>query len=266
MPLRETLRAARGARTAWVAAGPWRLRARVYGPRGAPPLVLVHGLGMSSLYLSPTALRLADRFEVWTPELPGFGRSQSPPRALDIPQLADALADFLDTLGAGPVPLLGNSLGCQVLVDLAVRYPERAGPLVLVGPTIDPAHRTAAQQAGRLLLDGFREAPSLLPVALFDYLRAGAGRFWETFQHALRDPVAQKLPLVRQRALVVRGSRDPVAPQRWAEEAARLLPCGRLVVIPGAPHGANYSAPDELARLVRAFLAEPAARPSGLHS
>ena len=56
--------------------------------------------------------------------------------------------------------------------------------------------------------------------------------------------------------LVVRGSRDQIVPQRWAEEAARLLPMGRLVVIPGAAHTANYSAPMELAHVTRAFLSE----------
>jgi pimeloyl-ACP methyl ester carboxylesterase len=39
--------------------------------------------------------------------------------------------------------VLGNSFGCQVAVELAVRHPHRVGGLVLVGPTIDPAARTA---------------------------------------------------------------------------------------------------------------------------
>ncbi len=43
-------------------------------------------------------------------------------------------------------------------------------------------------------------------------------------------------------------------PQRRAEEATRLLPEARLVVIPGAAHTVNYSAPLELARVVRPFL------------
>ena len=45
-------------------------------------------------------------------------------------------------------------------------------------------------------------------------------------------------------------------PQRWAEEAASLLPMGRLAVIPGAAHTANYGWAAEFARVVRAFLDE----------
>ena len=70
----------------------------------------------------------------------------------------------------------------------------------------------------------------------------------------MEDRIEEKLPHVRVPALVVRGSKDPIVPQRWAEEVARLLPMGRLVVVPGAPHTLVYDAPLELARVVRPFL------------
>jgi 2-hydroxy-6-oxonona-2,4-dienedioate hydrolase len=43
-------------------------------------------------------------------------------------------------------------------------------------------------------------------------------------------------------------------PQRWAEEAAALVPDGRLAVVPGAGHTLNYNAPAELARICRPLL------------
>ncbi len=57
--------------------------------------------------------------------------------------------------------------------------------------------------------------------------------------------------------LVVLGSRDAIVPQRWAEEAIRSLPMGRLVVIPGSAHAVNYSSPLELTRVILPFLSEP---------
>jgi 2-hydroxy-6-oxonona-2,4-dienedioate hydrolase len=53
---------------------------------------------------------------------------------------------------------------------------------------------------------------------------------------------------------VVRGARDPVAPQRWVEEATRLLPRGELRVVPGAAHTMVAVAALELTRVVRPFL------------
>ena len=54
--------------------------------------------------------------------------------------------------------------------------------------------------------------------------------------------------------LVVRGSRDPIVPQRWAKEVAELLPMGQLSVIPGAAHAANYGWAAEFARIILKFL------------
>ncbi len=56
--------------------------------------------------------------------------------------------------------------------------------------------------------------------------------------------------------LVVRGSRDRIVSQSWAEEVAGLLPLGRLVVIPGAAHTANYGWPLQFAREIQAFLCD----------
>ena len=60
---------------------------------GAQPVVLVHGLGVSADYMLPTLVQLASDFNVWAPELPGFGKSDKPAHVLDIHELADILAD-----------------------------------------------------------------------------------------------------------------------------------------------------------------------------
>ena len=72
----------------------------------------------------------------------------------------------------------------------------------------------------------------------------------------MEDRIEDNLPRVEMPALVVRGSRDPICPQRWAEEVAGLLPRGRLVVVPGAAHTLNFGTPTEFAGLIRGFLDE----------
>jgi pimeloyl-ACP methyl ester carboxylesterase len=59
-----------------------------------------------------------------------------------------------------------------------------------------------------------------------DYADAGVGRALGTFGHALADRIEDKLPLVQVPTLVVRGARDRIVPQAWAEEVTRLLPRG----------------------------------------
>lgn len=163
----------------------------------------------------------------------------------------------MDAVGLERAPFVGNSLGCQILADFAVRYPERVDRLVFAGPTMDPHAPYASVQIARWLIDWTREPPSLAAAHVRDYYEAGLRRALQTFRYALRDRIEAKLPLIQAPTLVVRGSEDCIVPQRWAEEAAGLLRNGRLVVIPGGPHVVNFTTPREFVRVVRTFLCEP---------
>lgn len=167
------------------------------GPVTVPPIVLVHGLGVSGRYLLPTAVLLAPHYPVYVPDLPGFGQSDKPSHVLNIPELTDALAGWMRRLGLAGACLVGNSLGCQFIVDLAPRYPELIERAVLVGPTLDPQARTLGRQIGRGLLDLLGEPFSYWPLLTWDYLKAGPLRTLRTLQYALQDPVAAKLSQVR---------------------------------------------------------------------
>lgn len=219
-----------------------------------PPIILVHGLGVSSRYMMPTAQKLAPYRTVYAPDLPGFGRSKRPKRALNLTELSDVLARWLELLTIDRAVLVANSIGCQIIVDLALRRPEMVERLVLVSPTVDKEARTVFRSFLRLLLDVPRERVSLGFIALLDYLRAGFGRTALTFGYAIQDELEERLPGVRQPALVVRGQHDPVVPNRWAEEVNRRLPASRLVVIEGASHAVNHHSPEQLAQVVLDFL------------
>lgn len=218
------------------------------------PVVLVHGLGVSSRYMIPTAACLAPHRQVYAPDLPGFGRSQRRERTLNITELADALHGWMEEIGIPRAVLLGNSIGCQVVVDLALRRPSVVERIVLVAPTVDTEARTVFHSFARLLLDVPRERLSLPFIALLDYLQAGLGRTAHTFGYALQDFIEEKLPSVTHPALVVRGSRDPIVSERWAAQVSALLPAGRLMVVEDAAHAVNHNSPEELARIVLDFM------------
>jgi pimeloyl-ACP methyl ester carboxylesterase len=258
MPIRHPDPSPLGSR--WTTVGGLRLHARVSESRpGARPLVLVHGFGVSSRYMVPVARRLADDFAVFAPDLPGHGRSDAPPRALRVSELADALLAWMDATGLERPALLGNSLGCQVLIDLAARRPERVGPLVLVGPTVDCRHRSFPAQLARLVLTGPFERPSLLPILLLDYLRM-LPRLVGELRAALDDRPEDKAPQVRAPSLVVRGAHDLLTTPGWVLELAARLRSDAVRAVPGAGHALNFSAPDALAGLVRDFLRAPVPR------
>jgi pimeloyl-ACP methyl ester carboxylesterase len=222
------------------------------------PVVLIHGFAVSGRYMLPLAHSLAGDHTVFTPELPGFGRSQKPPKPLGIAGLADALGRCLDALGLERPAFVANSMGCQVATELAVRVPKRVGPLMLIGPTVDPEQRLAPRQLRRALGESVREPLPLLTLAARDGLRMGLGALLSTGRSVLADRIEERLPLIDQRTLVVCGERDQFVSREWRERVTALLPRGRLVVVPREPHAVHYTRPDLVSSLVRELLVEEA--------
>jgi 2-hydroxy-6-oxonona-2,4-dienedioate hydrolase len=246
----------------WVQAGPHRMHARRalgLAPAGRPPLVLVHGVAVSSRNMAPSAEAFAPHLPVHSPDLPGHGRSDDADHVLDAPELADALAAWMEASGLERACLLGNSFGCQVAAEVAARHPDRVERLVLQGPTTDPQARSYPRQIGRWVRNGRLEGSTQSEVTMKDWRDAGAGVLLRTFRHCVRHRIEDVLPRVGAPTLVVRGERDPIVPQRWAEEATALLPDGRLVVLPGASHTITNIRPFDMVRISLPFLlgAEP---------
>jgi pimeloyl-ACP methyl ester carboxylesterase len=149
--------------------------------RDGPEVVLVHGLGLSGRYMLPTAAQLADRYPVFLPDLPGFGDSSAPAGVLDVAELADALAEWIDVVGMKRPALLGNSFGCQIIVDLAARHGDLIDRAILQGPTAPAEERTWFRQAVRWRQNQPFNPPSLGPVTWGDYRKSGWRRLFQTF-------------------------------------------------------------------------------------
>ena len=225
------------------------------------PFVLVHGLGLSSRYFVPLGRRLAALgHRVLAPDLPGFGRTApvvgaERPVGPDVRSQAEHLVAWMDAAGVERAVLFGNSVGVQVALEVAARFPDRVERLVLEGPTPDPAYRSPVEQYARVLRNMLFEPPSLNSVYQADYASARGVRVFAQLARTVDDPIEDRLPLVQAPVLVVRGRHDQTLSQQWAERVTAMLPDGRLVVVEGAAHNVHHSAPHIAARLVHAFLA-----------
>ncbi|WP_216673735.1 alpha/beta fold hydrolase, partial [Pyxidicoccus fallax] len=250
-------------RSTWHRVNDLRIHTRVSAqpvPGRAWSVVLLHGLVASSMYMVPTAMGLAPYFRVYAPDLPGFGRSEKPRRPLDVAGLADSLAAWMDEAELERPALVANSSGCQFAVDFASRYPERCGPLVLLGPSLDTRHRGTPAQMVRRLMDGVREPASLGVILAQDYRTFGVLRALRAVRTARQDVPTDKLPHIRTPVLVARGEKDRVVPRAQAEALVKSLPQGRLEEVPGAGHTLNFNSPEAVVKLIRRYLYELEAR------
>ena len=146
---------------------PWR--GPVDGPADGAPrerAVYVHGLGGASTNWTDLAALLAVRFEGWALDLPGFGRSQPPPRysvhghSRAVMDLLEHVRDLPGEPAGRPVHLLGNSLGGLVSLLVTARRPDLVASLTLVSPAM-PVYRVPPAFSRALLLLLVPGIPSL---------------------------------------------------------------------------------------------------------
>jgi pimeloyl-ACP methyl ester carboxylesterase len=241
----------------WVPVEGRRVFSRISaGPPGstAPPIVHVHGFGISGRYLEPTAMRLAAHFPVHVPDLPGHGRSENPARLLGISGLAHALVGYLDAMAVPRAVLLGNSLGCLVAAEFAHKFPERTESAVLVSPAGGPHNRPLPRGLLQLLRDSLREPPALARIAIPDYLRYGMVNSLRMFRAMAHYPTENRLSSIDVPFLAVVGVRDPLVSVRQLTRVFHSPAEVELVYQFDAAHAINFSHPDALARMVLAYL------------
>lgn len=256
-------------------------------------VVLLHGGGPGASALSNFGRNIpvfASDFHVIAPDQPGFGQSDKP---TDHPQYfthsADALAGLLDHLGIARAHLIGNSLGGGTAVRFALRYPDRAGRLVLMAPgglglnvfAPDPTEgvsrlarfggaptrehiaaflRTLVHDKSMItdeLVDE-RYAAASTPESLAAMAALGASFARpEDYEDGMLWREAHRL---RQRVLLIWGREDRVNPLDGALVALKVIPRAQLHVFGRCGHWAQVERFAEFNRLALAFLLDDNSR------
>jgi 3-oxoadipate enol-lactonase len=110
----------------------YELRGRV---GDAPPVVLVHSLGMDRTFWNAVTPPLAQATAVLLYDCRGHGQSDKPKGPYRVEQFANDLADLMDGVGWRSAVIAGASMGGCVTLAFAAAYPARARALGLIDTT-----------------------------------------------------------------------------------------------------------------------------------
>lgn len=223
-------------------------------------VVLLHSaLGDSRLWQRQVAA-LRPRFEVVTPDLPGWGGTPLPTQPFSF---VDTVAGYL------PAALVGNSFGGAVALRTALAHPDRVEKLVLVGAGLPAWDWTeemrdyfAAEE--KAIEQGDLDAATELNLAFWlapehwNEVRPQTRRALE-LQTAHDEPEVlwpelAELSTLPMPTLVVVGEDDKADFQAIAAHLAEQIPDAELVLVPGAGHLVGVDRPDELNALLEEFL------------
>ena len=259
----------------WLAAKDVTLRT-VRAGRGSPTLLLLHGFGESLFGWRAVVDPLSTRFTVVAPDLPGFGGSGKPSSGYDLGSMTDRLADFVDRWTAGPLVVVGHSMGGELAASLALARPERIKALVLIAPAgwsvglggiADTMYPEKARAIGWYLSSRAfilpEHDPDWLaePDSAADYTLVGDAAYRRAASLVLEEfdfkGFRNRFAEIRQPTLLLWGTRDPVVPYAIADSLARTIPCARLVSFEGAFHRPQVEIPDTVVATLRRFADHP---------
>ncbi|MFZ0523234.1 MAG: alpha/beta hydrolase [Candidatus Acidiferrales bacterium] len=96
------------------------------------PVILLHGYAETSLMWRPLIPRLAERFTVIAPDLPGIGDSAIPADGLDMKTAAIRIHKLARSLGVEKAEVVGHDIGLMVAYAYAAQFPSETTKLVVM--------------------------------------------------------------------------------------------------------------------------------------
>ncbi len=253
----QSLRAGDGARIAFREIG-----------SGDTRLLFVHGWQADGSVWQDLISAIGPGFRSLAIDLRGSGASDAAAGPYRLERYAADLRELIESLDAGPVVVVGHSMGATVALRLAVDAPHLVSALVLVAPV--PASGGGYSPKGEAFLRSTAGDPVAArnwlartfhtppDPAVLDRLCAAAATMprdaaLESFDSWAFAGFAEETTHVAAPALVISPEHD--APERAESEVAALLPNARFELLPGSGHYAILERPAEIAALIRTFLA-----------
>ncbi len=254
----------------------WRIRYHQSGQ--GPHLVLIHGLGANLLCWRWIVKLFTPHFTVTALDLPGFGQSSKPSgEKYGLDEQAERLDKILSALGVTESYMVGNSMGGNIVLWYALKFPAQVRGLCVIGPATSPRlvplsleqwtwlskpvslmlNRRAMRWAHsrtvskRDLVDEERIEESFQT-----YVRkAEAVRSFMMATALIRDPrLIQSLNKITQPLLILWGSKDKLVSRKVIDSLEAALPKAESFVHIGGGHHLQEDEPEWVSEKITSFF------------
>ncbi len=236
-----------------------------------PAILILPGWGGSSDSWIKISEILSKNFKVFCPDLPGFGKSQNPPRVWSNEDYCDFVFKFSEKLNIQKFYLLGHSFGGGIAAKLAVKYPKKVEALILCDAAIvRKKRRWGLRQFIAYLLAKFNFILAIpffekyiYPLAkkivykiagVYDYYVIKDGIMKKTFKKVVEEDLTYILDKIKLPTLIVWGEKDDKVPLEDAFLIQNSIKNSKLEIMKKEGHNPHLKNPEKLSKIILEFL------------
>jgi 3-oxoadipate enol-lactonase len=241
-----------------------------------PALVLIHGYPFNRSLWTEQTEALTGRYHVVTPDLRGFGESDSSEGPATMDRMAQDVAKLMDHLGIDEAVIAGLSMGGYVALAFIKQFASRVRALVLADTRAhadtEEGKQTRFQQAEKAVAEGMAGiADGMLPKLLTpetvskrpELVRRVRDMMLKTKPQgaasallgmAEREDQSEFISTIRVPTMIVVGREDAITPVADSEMMKSKIAPSHLVVIENAGHVSNVEQPEAFNLALLKFL------------
>lgn len=229
-------------------------------------IIILHGWGLRGAVYNELILLLKQQeYQVYAPDLPGFGSEPIVSTSMNLDDYVDFLSDFIKKNHILTPIFIGHSFGGRVAIKYAFRYPQNISKLILTGvPVI--TNKSFFKKIAYLsaILGGkvFKMAPlrtreffrKLLYFSIgeWDYYKAGSLK--QVFKNIIGEDLVRYLKEIRIPMLLVWGENDRITPLYNINKIQKIMPWVKSIIVKNSGHKLPYENPPTFFNAIKSFL------------
>lgn len=257
--------------------------------KGSETIIFIHGLASYIPAWKNNVSALQTDYRCIAIDLPGYGKSSKGNYNVSMDFFAEVIHDFCVKFNIKNVVLAGHSMGGQIAISTALKYPDLVSKLILVAPagfetfhkgqrqwfrdvmTVDGVKLTTVEQIRVNYAYNFYDMPKEAQFMIDDRIKIrAASDFTDYCYHITQgvnamvdSPVFDFLALIKQPTLCIFGSNDNLIPNRFlnggptekfAKAGAEKIPNCTLNLVENGGHFIMFEKATEVNGLIKEFL------------
>ncbi|NMB80474.1 MAG: alpha/beta hydrolase [Ignavibacteria bacterium] len=252
-------------------------------------IIFIHGLGSYSPAWQKNISILKNNFRCIAIDLPGYGKSSKEVHSGSLEFYGDVILELMDKLNIKQATIAGHSMGGQIGIVMALKYPERVSKLILAAPagfeeftdgqrqwfrdvmTLDLVKLTSTQAIRSNLYSNFYNVPEDAEFMITDRIAMRGAKDFDNYCYTVirsvngmvDRPVAHLLEKINQPTLILFGENDQLIPnpalnpgktENIAKSGHAKINGSKLIMIPECGHFLQFEKPDVFNKAVLDFL------------